>query len=604
MHFTMRFSGRLLALSALMLSALGGGLAACAQAPVAPAASVPPPGGAATPAQPALPPPQSALNARLMYELLLGEFSFEQGNPRRGAAFMLDAARRTGDAALYRRATDMALQSRHGPAALDAASAWRRAHPDSVEANRYELQVLMLLGRVTATEAPLRATLAAVPLPERAALITAIPALYARAADRDQALRVVERALADALADPATTGAAWTTVGRMRLHADDKAGALAAAEAGRAADPYSEWPAVLALQLMAGAGVAQAEPLVREYLQSPYAKPEVGIGYAQALAEADRADESNAQLNALIQRYPDSPESWLALGLAQAQAQEDGQARQSLQRFLSLVPEEGEGAQGSRRTARTQAFMVLAQMAERQRDYAEAEQWLARIDTEEDALAVQARRAALLARQHRLDEARRLIQMTPEIQPDDARLKLLAEAQLLRDHGQPRAAFAMLRAELARQPGDEDLIYDAAMAAEKAENLAEMERLLRRLIRLRPDSAHAYNALGYSLANRGLRLAEARRLIDKAVALAPDDAYIQDSLGWIAFRQGRLAEARRILTAAYKRRPDAEIAAHLGEVLWTLGERDEANALWQKGLRLNPDNETLLETMQRLRGAP
>lgn len=591
----------MLALSALMLATLGGGLAACAQTPSAPAASA---SSAASAGRPLAPPPQSALNARLMYELLLGEFNFEQGNPRRGAAFMLDAARRTGDADLYRRATDMALQSRYGPVALDAASAWRRAHPDSVEANRYELQVLMLLGRVADTEAPLRATLAAVPLAERTSLITAIPALYARAADRGLALQVVERALADAQQDPATTGAAWTTVGRMRLQADDKAGALAAAEAGRAADPYSEWPAVLALQLMAGAGVPEAEGLIRAYLESPYAKPEVGIGYAQALAEADRAQESAAQLNALIQRYPDSPESWLALGLAQAQAQEDAQAQVSLQKFLSLVPEEGEGAQGHRRTARTQAYLVLAQMAERQRDFAAAEQWLSRIDTEEDALTVQARRAALLARQGRLDDARQLIRAIPESQPEDARLKLLAEAQLLRDHGQPRTAFSMLRAELARNPGDEDLIYDAAMAAEKAENLAEMERLLRRLIRLRPDSAHAYNALGYSLANRRLRLAEARRLIDKAVALSPDDAYIQDSLGWVVFRQGQVAEARRILEAAYKRRPDAEIAAHLGEVLWALGERDEARAVWQKGQRLNPDNETLLETMQRFGGAP
>ncbi|MDO5086507.1 MAG: hypothetical protein Q4D74_02715, partial [Comamonadaceae bacterium] len=203
----MRFSGRMLALSALMLATLGGGLAACAQTPSAPAASA---SSAASAGRPLAPPPQSALNARLMYELLLGEFNFEQGNPRRGAAFMLDAARRTGDADLYRRATDMALQSRYGPVALDAASAWRRAHPDSVEANRYELQVLMLLGRVADTEAPLRATLAAVPLAERTSLITAIPALYARAADRGLALQVVERALADAQQDPATTGAAWT----------------------------------------------------------------------------------------------------------------------------------------------------------------------------------------------------------------------------------------------------------------------------------------------------------------------------------------------------------------------------------------------------------
>jgi Flp pilus assembly protein TadD len=128
-----------------------------------------------------------------------------------------------------------------------------------------------------------------------------------------------------------------------------------------------------------------------------------------------------------------------------------------------------------------------------------------------------------------------------------------------------------------------------------------MERLLRQVIAIRPDYHHAYNALGYSLAERGQRLPEARQLIQKAVELAPGDPFIADSLGWVEFRMGNKTEALRILEDAYKARPDAEIAAHLGEVLWSLGQRDRAQAVFREALLVAPDNESLQDTLKRLR---
>jgi Flp pilus assembly protein TadD len=142
------------------------------------------------------------------------------------------------------------------------------------------------------------------------------------------------------------------------------------------------------------------------------------------------------------------------------------------------------------------------------------------------------------------------------------------------------------------------------MSAERANLMDEMERLLRRVMTLKPDHAHAYNALGYSMADRNMRLPEARQLIEKAVALAPKDAYIRDSLGWVAFREGNLAKAKEVLQSAYQQQPDAEIAAHLGEVLWTMGEKDQAIKIWREGLLLANDNETLQATLRRLRVTP
>jgi Flp pilus assembly protein TadD len=202
-----------------------------------------------------------------------------------------------------------------------------------------------------------------------------------------------------------------------------------------------------------------------------------------------------------------------------------------------------------------------------------------------------------------MDEARALIRATPEAKPDDARTKLNIEVQLLRDFKLFQAAYTLLKDGLRLYPTDVTMAYELAMMAEKIGNLAEMEQLLRKVIADQPDYHHAYNALGYSLADRSLRLPEARQLIIKALEFAPNDPYIVDSLAWVEFRSGNLVEARRLLEQAYANRQDAEIAAHLGEVLWAMGLRDEATALWRKALDGNKDNEVLLETVRRLRGA-
>jgi Flp pilus assembly protein TadD len=207
----------------------------------------------------------------------------------------------------------------------------------------------------------------------------------------------------------------------------------------------------------------------------------------------------------------------------------------------------------------------------------------------------------LLARQGKLDEARALIQGLPIRAPEDARMKISAEVQILRDNKQYQAAYDVLVQALADNPKDLDFQYDQAMMAEKLGRLDEMERLLRQAIAIKPDYHHAYNALGYSLADRNVRLPEARRLIVKALEYAPNDPFISDSLAWVEFRSGNHAKALSILQKAYQDKPDAEIAAHLGEVLWTMNQREQAKTIWREGLGLNAENETLLETLKRLR---
>jgi len=185
--------------------------------------------------------------------------------------------------------------------------------------------------------------------------------------------------------------------------------------------------------------------------------------------------------------------------------------------------------------------------------------------------------------------------------PDQGAQLTVAEAQLLRDASKNQEAFDVLDKALKAEPDQPELLYDYALTAEKLEKFDLLESNLRKLMQIRPDYAHAYNALGYSFADRNTRLGEARKLIERAIELSPEDFFIIDSLGWVQYREGDLKGAAATLRRAYNGRPDAEIGAHLGEVLWVMGERNEANRVWQESLKTAPENETLLKTIKRLR---
>jgi Flp pilus assembly protein TadD len=210
----------------------------------------------------------------------------------------------------------------------------------------------------------------------------------------------------------------------------------------------------------------------------------------------------------------------------------------------------------------------------------------------------------LLAQQGRKSDGLKLLEQVRASTPQDARLKALAISQWLREDKQINAALTIIEQALAKFPADTDLQSELAMLCEKLGRFDQMESLLRGIMKVKPTDAHAFNALGYSLADRKIRLDEARQLILKAVQLAPRDPFIQDSLGWLEYRVGNTAEAIRILEAAYKARPDAEIAAHLGEVYWQSGQQDKAGTIWREGLMLKSDNDTLLDTLKQFKFKP
>ncbi|MEY3486587.1 MAG: hypothetical protein RL075_592, partial [Pseudomonadota bacterium] len=493
----------------------------------------------------------------------------------------------------------LALESRSGEVALQAARAWQQAQPASIEARRYILQILLALNRVVESADALKALLELTPAMERPQALSSVPRLYARVSDKKAVPLVVEQALAPYFNAPPTAVAAWVMAARLRLAANNKAGALEAVQRGHAANRLDESPVMMAIEMMAPS-LPAAEALVRQYLSVPGpAQAELRFAYARNLLGALRYPEALTQLQIVTRDKPDFAQGWLVLGSLQLQEKQAVPAEAAFKRYLSLA--EKQPASADRDRALAQAFLALSQIAEKRQAFAEAESWLKRIDSPDVLVQAQSRRAALLARQGQLQAGIALIRELPERKDDDARNKLFAEVALLKEFKQLPMAYERLGQAVAGAPQDIELIYEQAMTAEKLNLLADMERLLRRAIEIKPDYAAAYNALGYSLADRNVRLPEAKQLIQKALEFAPADPFIRDSLGWVEFRLGNLQEAARILGDAYKDRPDPEIAAHLGEVLWSLQQRDRALAVWREGHMMNPDNETLQETLQRLR---
>ena len=557
---------------------------------------------AQTPDNQANTPSTSALDSELFYQLLLGELNARDGESGAGYAIILDAARKTNDPRLYQRAVDIAIQARSGESALKAARDWKLAQPNSKEANRYVLQILIGLNRIGETLEPLKREISSTDAKDRAVVIASIPRFFARSTDKKLAAATVERAFADYLTSHTLGASAWTTIGRMRLEAGDSSSALEAARKAHALDEKATDPVLLALSIMSPQ-TPQAEAFVIKFLDT-HPHPDVRMAYARTLLDAQRYPQAQAQLLAITTEKPDSPQAWLILGILELQDDKFSAAEMSLKRYIELALAKPEGvAHAESGPGLVQAYLSLAQIAEQRKDFVAADAWLKQIDSADDLFNAQMRRAALLARQGKLDDALELIRSQPVNTPADARLKVTAEVQLLRDSKQYKAAYDLLTVATANNPEDMDLLYDMAMMAEKLDKLDEMERLLRSVMLAKPDYHHAYNALGYSLAERKIRLSEAKQLILKDLEFTPGDSFILDSLGWVEFRSGNLTEALRILEGAFKEKQDAEIAAHLGEVLWTMERRDQAISIWKQGFKINAENETLLETLKRLRVA-
>jgi Flp pilus assembly protein TadD len=551
-----------------------------AQPPVAVAPVVDPAAEAAAKAEAAL--PKQALTPEILFKFLVAEVAGQRGAIGIAQSAYLDLARQTHDPRVARRAAEVSVFAHNTAGALEATRLWVVAEPDSIRAQQTLAALLLNEGKFDEAEPILRELLKE----DSANNFLHLSALMGKIPDTVAALGLVERLAADYPALPEARFA----VARAAANAGRFEAAIAALQQADSLRPGWEPAALLHAQILARTSNADALAFMRTFLAAHADAREVRLAYARALVNANQFTEARAEFTRLTRDFPRNAEVSFAAGLLSLQMGDTEAARELLTRTLEYSPRDPDTVQ-----------YYLGQAAEQAKQPETAAAHYAEVKSGNYLVPARARQAALLTRAGKPDEARALLAATRgENDAQNVRL-IQAQADVLRDGKAHGAVFDVLSDGLKRHPDSADLLYDHAMAAEKLGKLDVLEADLRRVIVLRPNDAQAYNALGYTLADRTDRLPEALTLLDKALALAPQDPFILDSVGWAQYRSGNLARAQEYLERAYKVRPDPEIAAHLGEVLWARGQRDEAGKLWQTSLQTHPQNEILLETLHRLK---
>jgi len=569
--------------------------------------------------------PSNVLTSPTLFKLLMAEIAAQRDAA--GAAYATDMslARETRDPRLARRATEFAVQGRDPAAAVDAARLWTELSPDSQVALDTFITLLVLSGRFDEAQPLLASKIETAQSKSQA--LAQVYGLLAQGQNRGQALALM-RNLADRYP---SLPEAHMAVSQAAQAAGDKGLALDEARVAVKLQPDSENATIMLAQLQQFEAPKEADALLAGYIARNPKATRMRLAYARFLNGERRYDDAAAQLARVRKDAPDDSETTYTLGLLAYQANKPKDAETYFKHFITLrtkaaaanakasaktaalapADDDGDNASdvdttpdddtqvGNAGRGTDRAYLYLAQISEDAKDYPRALDWLAKVNDGNDYATARIRRALILAHQGKLDVARQELHALPATTPAIANQLTMAEAQMLRDADQNQAAFDLLAAAIEKTPSNADLLYDYGMTAEKLGKIDVLESAMRTIIRIRPDNAQAYNALGYTLADRNERLDEAQALIEKANALAPDDASILDSLGWVQYRLGNNADAQKSLERAYKLRADAEIAVHLGEVLWVNGHRADAERAWREASAKEPQNVVLKQTLTR-----
>ncbi|MGF7134397.1 Flp pilus assembly protein TadD [Paraburkholderia sp. EB58] len=532
--------------------------------------------------------PDVPLTSQIVFQVLAAEVALQRDQPAPAYQTYLALARDTHDPRMAQRATEIALAAQSPSDALAAAQLWQQYAPTSERAAQLDASLLVLSGKPDDAEPLLARELAKVPEENRGSAILALQLLVSRGPNRIGGLHVLQ----DLLKNDMNRPEAQLAIARQQIVANDAPGARKSLEQALALKP-DYLPAALTLSQMGPEERKEGIATLEKYVQQNPKSHDARLALAQMYLASDRLDDAQKQFEAMHKDNANDLTPLMALALIDIQKKDFAGAQPFLEQYAQKA-EKTPGADPG------QAYIYLSQLALEQKNDAAASDWLNKISpSSQQYIPAQITRAQLLEKQGKPDDARKLLAGLQAQDPRDQALIARTDAAILFDAKRYQEAEDRLAQATADYPDDPDLTYDYAMAAEKNGHYDTMEAQLRKLIESQPDNPQAYNALGYSLADRGVRLQEADKLIQKASSLAPDDAFIMDSVGWVKYRLGDTTDALKLLRKAYDLQPNAEIGAHLGEVLWKTGAQDQARDAWREARKLEPDNDTLLKTLKR-----
>ncbi|WP_028994826.1 tetratricopeptide repeat protein [Azonexus hydrophilus] len=535
------------------------------------------------PAWAATPSAEEDLLGRTVFQVLLGELALREGAVDLSVQAWADLAERTRDPKVLSRAVEIAGFAGDNVRALQLVRLWLEVEPESSTA-RQSLVALLIQTRQLDQLRPHLANLLEADKENLANNLLHLNRMLARITDKAGVLDLLDSVLAGYRELPE----AHFALAQAALAANDTTRALAETEQALRLRPDWEAAAIAHAKLLgrsnASTGIDDLARFVKRYPNARDARLALG----QMLVAEKRLDEARQQYQRLLKDYPDEPSVLYPAAILALQAGDRDSGRQQLTHLLETDYPDKSGI-----------HYLLGQIAQEAGQPDQAIGHFRQVTAGERYIAARSRVAILLLSQGKRDEAIALLRQTRGATPGERTQLALAEAQLLRESGDEAGAYAALEKALLGAPNDPELLYDAALTAERLGRHDAMETRLRHLLKLHPEHPHALNALGYSYADRNIRLDEAAVLLTQAIALAPEDAFIMDSVGWLQYRQGKLAEALTTLQNAYQLKADPEIAAHLGEVLWQLDRRDEARKVWQDARSQHPGNAALNAVIQK-----
>ena len=524
------------------------------------------------------------LLARTVFQALVGEFALQRGDTKLGSDAWTDLAQRTRDPKVVARATEVAGFARQFDRALELSRLWLEVEPDSAKARQSQSTLLILSNRLDEL-APQLVTLLEQDKANLGNNLMHLNRMLARHEDKKAVQSLVDRVAApyDDLPE------AHFAMAQAAANANDNLRALNETEKTLQLRPDWESAALARAQLQTRLSAQTAIDSLSTFVGANPNARDARLALARLLITEKRYDEARRHFDRLIKDNPDNPDVIYPVAMLALQQGDMTTGRSQLEHLLTTDFAD-----------KSTIHFFLGQLDQEQKKPEAAAEHYRQVTAGQQYIAARSRLAQILLQQGKTNEARELLHNTRGGTADERTQLILAESQILREAGRHNDAYIVLDLALTAQPDNPELLYEAALTAERIGKPEILEIHIKHLLSIKPDHAHALNALGYSLAERNTRLPEAFDLIAKALSLTPEDPFIMDSMGWVLYRQGKLAESLKTLENAYRIKADPEIAAHLGEVLWTMNRKDDARRILNDALKAHPENEVLTGIIKKL----
>lgn len=571
-----------LLLIALLISACGAPVTQVVQGT---GNAAPPPNQATSAPKP--PPPAediaSDLSPELLFRLMLAEVAGQRGQIGLAVQQYLAAAKESLDPKIIERAARIAVYARDSKSALEAAQLWVGAQPNNIEAHQVAAAMHLRAGNAKEAHQHLEQVINLKQEGTHSAFML-ITSLLSKERDKQMALSVMEQLVATRQ----DNHEALYAYSQLALVVGELDKAYSAAEKVRKLKP--DWVQAQILYSSVLHRLGKNAKALSELKQAVMDHPDSTVlrdYYARRLVDEKQYDEALKQFQILLDDAPTNSEARYALALLTLQTRDYDVSEMH---FKKLYQD---------RKRPNEASYYLGQVAEQRGKSADAIEWYSLVIEGQYQIEAQIHIAVLEARLGNLEEARDRIHAINATTAEMEERLFLAEGEILREAKQHQTAFDLYSEGLATMPDNISLLYARALTAEKIERVDVTFADLKKILKVQPNNTQALNALGYTLVDRTERLEEGLEYIERAHKLQPDDAAILDSMGWANYRMGRHEEALKYLRKAFGKLNDAEIAAHLGEVLWVMGDEDAARSILDEAIQATPSHKLLLDVIKR-----